>query len=164
MKKIKGRTQKESTQESARAAKALADSLEKKKIIEAKKLQLAEEINYLFGELDKKHEKRSAEQLLEFLDFLCQWLSRSSQIIVDAEILYDDAKGRASEEFLGVEEGWNVVKGIIEARVREEKRLFRQADRLNSTMVHTIDAVRSQLSYERNERSMSNFSSSTQRR
>ena len=50
MKKIKGRTQKESTQESARAAKALADSLEKKKIIEAKKLQLAEEINYLFGE------------------------------------------------------------------------------------------------------------------
>ena len=140
--------------------KPTAKELETKQQKEEKKLQLAEEINFLYGELDKKIEKRSSEQLLEHLDFLCQWLSRSSQIIVEAELLYDDAKGIVSEEFIGTEEGWSIVKGIIESRVKEEKRLFRQADRLNSTLVHTIDAVRSQLSYEKMERSISRFSAS----
>jgi hypothetical protein len=133
------------------------------RIIVEKKLKLVKEINYLYSELDKPI-GRNVSDYLDALDFRIQWLSRTSQILADAEILYDAAKGEASEEFIGTRDGWIIVKGLIEAKVSEEKRLFRQADRLNSTVVHSIDAIRSMLSSEKADRIASSYNNTIQGR
>ena len=54
-----------------------------------------------------------------------------------------------SDKFIGSEDGWNVVKILIASRVREEAKLVHLAERLNATICHQIDAVRSILSFEK---------------
>lgn len=129
----------------------------RRKTIAEKKLKLAEEIAYLYAELDKPLDKTS-EGLLAALDFRCQWLSRSAQIVAECEVLYDAKKGEVAECYFGTEESWNTIKQVIESQAGEEKRLYLLADRLNATVTHSLDAVRSLVSYEKQERANSNFS------
>jgi hypothetical protein len=124
---------------------------EKIKIINAKKLKLAEEISFLYKNLDEPLD-RTAEGLLDRIDFLCQWLSRSAQIVAEAEVIYDWKKGEIAECHINTEQSWNIVKQQIEAGAGEEKRLYLLAERLNATVTHSLDAVRSLVSYEKEER------------
>jgi hypothetical protein len=127
---------------------------QEKQSLEEKKLKLAEEISYLYGELDAPFD-RSPTGLLDRIDFLCQWLSRSAQIVAEVEVIYDWKKGELAEKHINTEQSWNIVKHIIEAGAGEEKRLYKLAERLNATVTHSLDAVRSLVSYEKEERKIS---------
>jgi hypothetical protein len=121
-----------------------------KKKIDEKKLKLAEEISYLYKELDSPID-RSSEGLLNRIDFLCQWMSRSAQIVAECEIMYDWKKGEIAETHINTDQSWNIVKQQIEAGAGEEKRLYRLAERLNVAITHSLDAVRTLVSYEKQE-------------
>jgi len=87
--------------------------------------------------------------LAERLTNLCAFHARCPEIVADAEYILNSAKAEASNSPEIDYKVWNAtrVKNFIESKVLTEQKIFRYADRLNATIVHSIDAVRSQLSY-----------------
>jgi hypothetical protein len=111
-------------------------------------MELIEEIGELYQSI-KEPLDRSNTGLMNELDYRCQWLARSVELLADAQLILDTKRGKVAEEFIGTTEGWNVVKMIIESRTKDEKRLVLLAEKLNSTLTHQIDAIRSLLSFEK---------------
>jgi hypothetical protein len=110
--------------------------------------KLAEEMDKLYESI-KAPLDRTPQGLLAELDFRCQWLARSAEIQADAELIFNKKKGEVAETFLGAEESFNTIKIMIEARCGLEKRLLTLAERLNRTLTHQIEAIRSLVSYEK---------------
>lgn len=77
--------------------------------------------------------------------------ARLPEIVADAEYLLNAAKAEASNDPVidYSNKSWNStrVKNFIESKTNNEQRTYRFAERLNATIVHQIDSVRSQLSY-----------------
>lgn len=126
-------------------------------------MTIAEEINELYKSL-KQELDRTPEGLLAELDYRCQWLARSSEILADCKLILDKRSGEEAEKFIGSEDGWNVVKILIASRVREEAKLVHLAERLNATICHQIDAVRSILSFEKESMRNSQWNSPSEER
>jgi hypothetical protein len=110
--------------------------------------KLLEEISTIYQSI-KEPLDRKPEGLMNELDFRCQWLARSVELLADAQLILDTKRGEVAETFIGTEQSWNVVKMLIESRTKDEKRLVLLADKLNSTLTHQIDAIRSLLSFEK---------------
>lgn len=109
---------------------------------------LAKEINHLYESI-KAGLDRTPEGLLAELDFRCQWLARSAEIEAEAQEHLDRKRGEESEKCF--ERGFNATaaRDIVNAACALEKRIYTLAERLNSTIVHQIDSIRSILSYEK---------------
>jgi hypothetical protein len=116
-------------------------------------VKLAEEVNSLYESI-KQPLDRTPEGLIAEIDFRCQWLARSSEILADCQIILDKKRGEVSTEYIATKDGWNIVKAVIESRCAEEKKLFMLADRLNATLTHQIDGIRSMLSFEKESAKM----------
>ena len=110
--------------------------------------ELAQEIADLYDYL-KKPLDRTPEGLILELDSRGQWLARSAELLADAQVLLDQKRGKAAEVHIGTKESWNVVKHQIEAECVDEKKLFVLAERLNATLTHQMDGIRSILSFEK---------------
>ena len=108
---------------------------------------MIEELKELYASIQKPLPKGSPTDLIEELDYRCQWLARSSEIFADAQRNYDRAKGLEAGKHVGTSESWNIVKSQIEGAVSEEKRILALAERLNSTLSHQLEAIRSMLSF-----------------
>jgi hypothetical protein len=111
-------------------------------------MTLVEEMDNLYKSL-KIGLDRTPQGLCEELDYRSQWLARSAEILADCQLLLDMKRGEVAETFIGTNESWNVVKMLIESKTKDERRLFLLAERLNATITHQIDAVRSLLSFEK---------------
>ena len=122
-------------------------------------LKLTEEINNLYegvkGGID-----RTPEGLIAELDFRCQWLARSAEILADCQIILDKKRGEVAEQYINTEQSWNIVKSVIESKCADEKKLFCLAEKLNSTLVHQGDMIRSLLSYEKEQSKMNRMGGS----
>lgn len=112
-------------------------------------LELASELESIYG-LVKQGLDRSPEGLLMELDTRCQWLARSAELEAEAQTLVDYARGNTAEQF--PEANATRLREILGKECAEENRLYKLAERLNSTLVHQIDAIRSILSYEKESR------------
>lgn len=110
--------------------------------------ELVKEIDSLYESI-KQPLDRTPEGLLAELDFRCQWLARSAEIEAESQEYLDKKRGEEAEK--ANERGFNATtaRDIINAQCSLEKRLYTLAERLNSTLVHQIDSIRSILSYEK---------------
>jgi hypothetical protein len=118
-------------------------------------MELIEEIDKLYKSI-KEPLDRSNQGLMNELDYRCQWLARSAELMADAQILLDKKRGDVAESFINSEQGWNVVKMLIESQTKDEKRAYALAERLNATISHQIDAIRSLLSFEKQSLKLGN--------
>lgn len=112
-------------------------------------LELVKEVKQLYDWLNKPLDRSSPEALLEELDLRGQYLARSAEIMADAQVILDRKRGKAAESHIGTGESWNIVKSLIEASCQEEKRLNIQAERLNATITHQMDEIRTLISFEK---------------
>ena len=113
-------------------------------------MTLAEEVNELYTAI-KEPLDRTPAGLMQELDNRGQWLARSAEILADAQILLDAKRGEVAESYFGTEESWNIIKHVIEAKCKDEKRLYLLAERLNATLSRQLDGIRSLLSYEKEQ-------------
>lgn len=110
--------------------------------------RLVEEIETLYGSIAEPISKGNPEALMDDLSYSCQWLARSAVLVADAQYHLDAARGRVAEE---VEKSLplTIAKEVMAGRVASEARILKLAERLNATLTHRIDSIRSVLSFEK---------------
>lgn len=88
-------------------------------------------------------------ELAEEMEWSIQHLARSSEILAYAEIEEKKARAIHSKDLIEKEPkiGAMMLKEIVDGLTAPEAKLVTLADRLNSTLVHRIDALRTQISY-----------------
>ncbi len=111
---------------------------------------LAKEVDQIYTFI-KLGLDRDPQGLMAELDTRGQYLARSAEIVADAQILLDKKRGEVAEKHLGTEESWNIVKHVIEAQCSDEKKLYVLAERLNATLCHQMDGIRTLLSFAKEE-------------
>lgn len=108
--------------------------------------ELGTEIRELYASI-KLPLDRTPEGLLAELDFRGQWLARSAELVAEAQYVLDEARGRVAEKYL--KSSATVLREMINRDTASENRLRILADRLNATLTHQMDEVRSILSFEK---------------
>jgi hypothetical protein len=109
---------------------------------------LIKEIDGLYKSI-KTDLARDPAGLKDELAYRCSWLARSAELKADAQFYLDKKRGEIAEIHIGTKESWSVVKQLIEAQSRDERRILELADRLNATLTHQMDSIRSILSFEK---------------
>lgn len=112
--------------------------------------RLAEELQDLYTAIKEPIQKGNPQGLMDDLLARQSWLARAAELAADAQYWLDVARGGAAES---VEPNmpWSVAKELIGGRTAIEGRLLKLADRLNATLTHQIDSIRSVLSYEKEQ-------------
>lgn len=93
------------------------------------------------------------EGLIERLEMLQVLLAQSGNMLAEAKYLLDQKKNDsitiALKDALAGDWSTTIIHKKIDALCREENFLVNRYDRMNSTAVHQIDAIRSILSYRK---------------
>jgi paraquat-inducible protein B len=115
---------------------------------------LAYELDSIYKHIQETSINSDPEELKEELDQCSMYLARSSQLLADAEYFLNKAKGEAASKYaksITAPAKFNATesKYFIEGVTTLETRLHTMAERLNRTLTHRIDAIRSVLSYEK---------------
>ena len=109
-------------------------------------LKIAKEISEIYENISQPLDLTPTGLIAE-LDHRCQWLARSSQLEADCQFIHARARGKACELYPKVSA--TVLKEFLSRDCAEEARLLKLADRLNSTIVHQMDSIRTLISYEK---------------
>lgn len=94
------------------------------------------------------YNKDNGNELSERITNLNTYLSRSAILQTEAQFIYDIALASETEKLMGHEElSATTIKNLVTGRTATEKKLLMLCERMNRTIVHQIDGIRSQLSY-----------------
>lgn len=94
------------------------------------------------------YNKDNGNELSERLTNLNTYLMRSAVLQTEAQFIYDKSLANETEKLMGHEElSATTIKNLVAGRTATEKKLLLFCERLNRTIVHQIDSIRSQLSY-----------------
>ena len=107
-------------------------------------LKLAMELSQIYESIKPELDKT---QLLAELDYRCQWLARSGELIADAQYILDCKRGQVADKNNNLSA--TLLREVIARDCAEENRLYKLADRLNATLTHQIDALRTMISFEK---------------
>ena len=109
-------------------------------------LKIAKEISEIYENVSQPLDLTPTGLIAE-LDHRCQWLARSSQLEADCQFIHDRARGKNCEKYLKVTA--TIMRELLAKDCAEESRLLKLADRLNSTVTHQMDSIRTLISYEK---------------
>ena len=113
--------------------------------------QIATELASIYDYLQQKYNEKSGDQLSNRITKLNASLARSAELLSDAKYYLDEKKGRVAEEIYLNEEFGHLSstqsKSIIEGRVALEYRIYFQCERLNRSITHQLEGLRTQISY-----------------
>lgn len=115
--------------------------------------KLTEELNNIYNYCVTTYNENNGEELNSRITNLNIHLARSSSLLGWAQFYYDKAQGDEAEklvkeqETVGVKISPTVFKQLINGRTVNEAKVLKFTERLNRTITHQIDGVRSQLSY-----------------
>jgi hypothetical protein len=112
------------------------------------KESLAKEIEEMYTTI-KSAVDRTPEGLLNELESRCLLLARSAELQSDAQHYLDQRRGEEAARCHAAQIAPAMAKDIINAASSTEKRIYTLAERLNRTITHQLDAIRSILSYEK---------------
>ena len=107
--------------------------------------ELLQEINTIFYFCKQPYDK-DPEILLDRITILVTYLARSAEIYADVQFEYDKKLGDEAEK-LSVSYSPMKAKDILKGKVAVEARILMLSQRLNATITHQLDAIRSQLSF-----------------
>lgn len=110
------------------------------------KEKLAEELHFLYDSLAGGTPK-DPNEVLEDLQFSTGWLARTAEMVADAEFFLNVKRGEVAHA--NADLSATVLRETSAKECAEEQRLYRLAERINASLVHRIDVLRSQLSYEK---------------
>lgn len=120
----------------------------KREILEAEMLEIHQFVSDSWQHAD-------AEQLSERLTVLSIYLARTADMLGEAEFLLSNARGCWTEMLNGMQA--TELREILAMKTAAEQRLATKLERLNAAIVHQIDAVRSQLSFCKQELASVNY-------
>ena len=110
------------------------------------KEKLVEELQFLCDTLQGSTPKEP-ELILEDLRFSTGYLARTAELVADAEYYLNVRRGEVAHE--NSELTATILREVSAKDCATEQRIYRLAERINATLTHRIDSLRSQLSYEK---------------
>jgi hypothetical protein len=109
---------------------------------------LADELAELYSSIKEPIQKGNILGLIDDLSYRVAWLARSAELVADAQYHADKIAGDiASRSDPGM--AWSAVKAIVAGESADQTRLLKLAEKLNSTLIHQIESIRSILSFEK---------------
>jgi hypothetical protein len=99
----------------------------------------------------KKPIARDPVGLLDELEARCVWLARSAELVADCQGIADKARGVAAEKAYEMGYGGNLAKDYITGVCCDETRLLRLAEKVNTTIMHQMDSIRTMVSFEKQQ-------------
>ena len=114
---------------------------------------LTTQLNEIYGYCTENYKEEDGHGLSKRVTNLNVYLARSSSLLSWAQFYYDKAQGEEAEKILteekekGIKISPTVFKQLINGRTVQEAKVLKFTERLNRTITHQIDGVRSQLSY-----------------
>ena len=94
------------------------------------------------------YNKDNGNELSERITVLNTYLARSAVLQTEAQFIYDNSLAKETEKLMGHEElSATTIKNLVTGRTSTEKKMLLLCERINRTLVHQIDSLRSQLSY-----------------
>ena len=115
--------------------------------------KLTTELNEIYKYCTTNYNQDEGGILTERITTLNIYLARSSALLSHAQYHYDKAQGEEAEKLINDQESTGtkisptVFKQLINGRTVNEAKILKFTERLNRTITHQIDGVRSQLSY-----------------
>ena len=110
--------------------------------------ELASELGLIYQRISQPLDREVVGLMDEMLE-RCEWLARSSELLAEAQFILDKARGEAAEKLSQTKFGASILREFIGNLVAEETRLRNLADRLNVTITHQLDAIRTKISFEK---------------
>lgn len=112
----------------------------------------AQELKKMYGFCSGGYNQDNGEEMSERLTQLSIYLARSAVVQGNAQYFLDLKQGIESELTLKNVPGVtpSMLTKIVAGKCANEMKLLKLAERLNRTITHQIDALRSQLSYLKN--------------
>lgn len=92
---------------------------------------------------------KDPEGILDEMSFAAGWLTRLAEMTADAEYHLNRKRGEVARA--NAELPATVLREILAAECAEEQRVWRLAERISAGLVHRIDVLRSQISYEKEQ-------------
>lgn len=93
------------------------------------------------------YNKDNGVELSERLTSLNVYLARSAVLLGEAQEVYGNSLAEKSNELLSLDLAPSVFNNVLKGRLAVEQKLLTLCERMNRTITHQIDGIRSQLSY-----------------
>lgn len=110
------------------------------------KEEIISELEQYLADTQQKYNEKDGQVLAERITRLNRLLARSAELMADAQFHYDCALGVQSE-LLDEKLAPSKFTQILKSKVAVENRLLKLTERLNRTITHQLDSIRSQLSF-----------------
>jgi len=91
------------------------------------------------------YDENNIQEMLNRLTNLNVYLARVNELLPDMKKRLMDRRGYYSEVYIELTP--NKMKALVEAKTSAEERYYSLVERLSATIVHQIDAIRTQVSY-----------------
>lgn len=113
--------------------------------------QIAIHLEEILMYLQQSYSERDGFEMTERITKLNAYLAMSAELMSDAKYWLDKKKGEESERLV-MDDRYNKLqatqlKNLLDGKVSTENRIYIQCERVNRTITHQIDALRSQLSF-----------------
>jgi len=108
---------------------------------------LTKEIEDILGYCSVTYNQDQPAELMERLTNLSVYLARTAELLSEAQYFYDYHLALETDKLLGLNYSGNALRDVAKGRVATHKKLLDLTERINSTITHQIDAIRTQLSY-----------------
>ena len=109
--------------------------------------EIADELEDYYGQISSQIDKDNPTGLIDDLGKRCQLLARSAVLLADAQFIHNKARGAECNAPGVPEMTATLMREYLTGACASEARLVTLAERLNSTLVHQIDSIRTMISY-----------------
>ena len=109
--------------------------------------EIADELDDYYGQISSPIDKDNPTGLIDDLGKRCQLLARSAVLLADAQFIHDKARGMECDAPGVAGMSATLMREYLTGACASEARLVTLAERLNSTLVHQVDSLRTMISY-----------------
>jgi len=110
-------------------------------------LKIAEELGDMYAIVDKKPDTSSPASIAAEISDRCAYLARSAVLMADTIRLIDIERGKFAATHAKTQP--TIFKEMLSGHMADHTRLHVLAERLNATVTHQLNALRSMLSFEK---------------
>ncbi len=120
-------------------------------VLTEKALALQREVDEVAALIDKQDIAVEPQFIMQRMVTLTGYLARMSTIVADAKALRDLAKSVAAKSFMDSTLRAHTEKALIDGEIVAYETLYEKSSKIHDALKQTIETLRSQLSYLREE-------------
>jgi hypothetical protein len=124
--------------------------------------QLTAELQEMYAFCASSYDERDGDSMSGRLTCLAMYLARTAEMMGDAQYIVDEARGRWADA-MPLNMTATLFREWLTGKVRNEQKLYNYTERLNKTITHQMEALRTQISRLKHEQQQGYYGEATMR-